>query len=52
VLCCAGEGSATAGGGKQLLDGEGRYHLVAIISHMGANTGCGHYVAHVKKDNK
>jgi ubiquitin carboxyl-terminal hydrolase 5/13 len=31
-------------------DGEGRYELFAIISHLGKNTGGGHYVAHVKKN--
>ena len=30
-------------------DGPGRYSLVGIISHMGSNTACGHYVAHIKK---
>lgn len=28
----------------------GRFELSAIISHMGASTGTGHYVAHVRKD--
>lgn len=27
----------------------GEYELVGFISHMGANTACGHYVCHVKK---
>ena len=35
-----------------VLDGPGEYELVGIISHMGANTGCGHYVAHVKKGGR
>jgi len=34
------------------LDGPGRYKLLGIISHMGSNTACGHYVAHVKKVNR
>ena len=25
---------------------------MAIISHMGSNTACGHYVCHVKKDGR
>lgn len=25
------------------------YELFAFVSHMGANTQCGHYVAHIKK---
>lgn len=35
---------------QELLDGPGKYELVAIVSHIGSNTACGHYVAHVKKD--
>ena len=27
-------------------DGPGKYTLVATVSHLGAHTGCGHYVAH------
>lgn len=34
---------------QSTLDGEGKYELVAIISHIGSQTACGHYVAHVKK---
>jgi ubiquitin carboxyl-terminal hydrolase 5/13 len=30
-------------------DGPGKYSLVGIISHMGSNTACGHYVAHIRK---
>jgi hypothetical protein len=33
----------------QVLDGPGHYRLMGIVSHMGSNTACGHYVAHVKK---
>ena len=35
-----------------LLRIQGKYRLLAIISHMGRNTECGHYVAHVKKEGK
>lgn len=28
---------------------KGNYELVGFISHMGKNTGCGHYVCHIKK---
>jgi len=35
-----------------LEDGQGKYTLVGIISHIGKNTGSGHYVAHLKKDGK
>jgi len=53
------QGNHTVGGpGKtveqklELEDGEGRYDMVAMISHIGKNTGSGHYVAHIKrKDN-
>jgi ubiquitin carboxyl-terminal hydrolase 5/13 len=33
----------------EIIDGKGEYELFGVVSHMGANTGCGHYVAHVKK---
>lgn len=33
-------------------DGGGKYELFGIISHLGKNTGGGHYVAHVKKNGK
>jgi len=33
-------------------DPKGRYRLKAIISHMGSNTGCGHYVCHIRKDGR
>lgn len=40
-----------AGNGSQVRvqDGEGNYKLVGFISHMGANTACGHYVCHLLK---
>lgn len=45
----AGAPAGGAGAGAApLLDGPGRYELEAIISHMGQNTACGHYVCHVK----
>ena len=33
-------------------DGPGVYDLVGFISHIGKNTGSGHYVCHIKKDGK
>ncbi|CAM4904693.1 unnamed protein product [Rotaria socialis] len=33
-------------------DGSAKYHLVAFISHIGNNTSCGHYVAHIHKDGR
>lgn len=35
-----------------LEDGQGRYALTGLVSHIGKNTGSGHYVAHLKKDEK
>ena len=37
-----------ASGATPLLDGPGKYELAGIISHMGANTACGHYVCHIR----
>jgi ubiquitin carboxyl-terminal hydrolase 5/13 len=34
------------------LNADGRYTLVAVISHLGANTSFGHYVCHVKRDGQ
>uniref|UniRef100_A0AC34RNK7 Ubiquitin carboxyl-terminal hydrolase n=1 Tax=Panagrolaimus sp. JU765 TaxID=591449 RepID=A0AC34RNK7_9BILA len=36
---------------KQCRNGPGKYHLKAIISHMGSSPHTGHYVAHIKRDN-
>lgn len=33
-------------------DGPGSYTLRAMISHLGKNTSCGHYVCHIKKNEK
>lgn len=33
-------------------DGCGKYELKAFVSHIGANTQCGHYVCHIKKDGR
>lgn len=33
-------------------DGKGLYEMVAIISHLGKDTGHGHYVSHVKRNGK
>ena len=32
-----------------MVDGPGRYTLSGIVSHVGKNTTCGHYVAHLRK---
>lgn len=31
-------------------DKKGKYELIGIVCHIGANSNCGHYVSHVKKD--
>ena len=43
--------SATRAGGSAGDGLGGRYRLVAIVSHLGKNTGCGHYVAHVRRSD-
>ncbi|KAK9805947.1 hypothetical protein WJX73_007684 [Symbiochloris irregularis] len=35
-----------------LNDGPGKYELMGLISHMGSNLGCGHYVCHMKKQGR
>ena len=47
----AGASSASTSS-TPLEDGEGNYNLVGLVSHIGKNTGSGHYVAHLKKDGK
>jgi ubiquitin carboxyl-terminal hydrolase 5/13 len=32
--------------------GKGDYSLVGFVSHIGRDTGCGHYVAHIKKEGQ
>ena len=49
----AASGSSSASTSTPTLeDGDGKYNLVGLISHIGKNTGSGHYVAHLKKDGK
>ena len=45
-------GNSTPKPTSPLEDGDGKYNLVGLISHIGKNTGSGHYVAHLKKDGK
>ncbi|KAL8506022.1 hypothetical protein ACS0TY_017035 [Phlomoides rotata] len=33
-----------------LPDGQGRYRLIGLVSHIGTSTHCGHYVAHIYKN--
>lgn len=35
-----------------LPDGQGRYRLLGLVSHIGTSTHCGHYVAHIHKDGR
>ena len=44
-----GEGGAAAAAPE---DGPGRYELVGFISHIGSNTACGHYVAHIRRGGR
>ncbi|VDM84142.1 unnamed protein product [Strongylus vulgaris] len=37
---------------REFSDGSGKYRLVAFISHMGSSPHSGHYVVHVKKDDR
>eukprot|EP01026_Neomeris_dumetosa_P037322 TRINITY_DN3020_c0_g1_i1.p1 TRINITY_DN3020_c0_g1~~TRINITY_DN3020_c0_g1_i1.p1 ORF type:complete len:892 (-),score=138.68 TRINITY_DN3020_c0_g1_i1:1653-3944(-) len=37
---------------SKFLDGSAQYQLLGFVSHIGANTACGHYVAHVKKGDR
>ena len=46
------ESMPSAGPALPLDDGEGKYTMVGMISHIGKHTGSGHYVAHLKRDDK
>lgn len=35
-----------------LPDGGGKYRLMGIVSHIGTSTHCGHYVAHIHKEER
>lgn len=37
---------------QALEDGPGKYKLTGFVSHMGANTACGHYVCHLFKEGR
>ena len=60
VAQALGEGGGGGGGGgggdggdePPANDGPGQYELLGIISHMGSNTSCGHYVCHIKKEGR
>ncbi|CAJ0956684.1 unnamed protein product, partial [Mesorhabditis belari] len=42
----------TSTGVNQMRDGNGKYHLVGFISHMGSSPHSGHYVAHLLRGNR
>jgi ubiquitin carboxyl-terminal hydrolase 5/13 len=48
----AGAVQPAAGESAGFSDGAGVYELFAIISHIGADTGSGHYVCHIKKNGQ
>jgi ubiquitin carboxyl-terminal hydrolase 5/13 len=48
----SGGGPASSNSKIPLEDGDGKYTMVGMISHIGKNTGSGHYVAHLKHDGK
>ena len=37
---------------RRCRDGSGKYQLIAFISHIGNHPSSGHYVAHIRKDNR
>uniref|UniRef100_A0A7R9Y9N6 Ubiquitin carboxyl-terminal hydrolase n=1 Tax=Pinguiococcus pyrenoidosus TaxID=172671 RepID=A0A7R9Y9N6_9STRA len=44
------EAPAASGSAEpEVEDGPGQYKLVGFLSHIGKNTSCGHYVAHIEK---
>ncbi|XP_030746487.1 ubiquitin carboxyl-terminal hydrolase 5 isoform X1 [Sitophilus oryzae] len=44
--------AATASHRPKFRDGNGKYKLIAFISHMGTSTMVGHYVAHIQKEGQ
>lgn len=49
------EPAASSGSGDAVVEEDNkpaRYHLSSFISHKGTSVHCGHYVAHLKKDDK
>lgn len=47
-----GSGAASGSDSIQHLDGEPKYEIVGFASHLGSNTSCGHYVAHIRKEGR
>lgn len=44
--------TSTSSSAPPLDDGEGKYAMVGMVSHIGIHTGSGHYVAHLKRGEK
>jgi ubiquitin carboxyl-terminal hydrolase 5/13 len=44
--------STSTGPTFALDDGEGKYTMIGMVSHIGKHTGSGHYVAHLKRNGK
>ena len=44
--------AADSASNVELDDGPGKYKMAGMVSHIGKNTGSGHYVAHIKRDGK
>eukprot|EP00668_Euglena_longa_P000714 GGOE01000863.1.p1 GENE.GGOE01000863.1~~GGOE01000863.1.p1 ORF type:complete len:816 (+),score=202.42 GGOE01000863.1:65-2449(+) len=51
-LCAPATATATQETSTPAMEAKGHYRLLGFISHLGKNTGCGHYVVHLKKDGK
>ncbi|KAL6553441.1 ubiquitin-specific protease ubp14 [Orobanche gracilis] len=45
-------GNAVDAAQSALPDGQGRYRLMGLVSHIGTSTHCGHYVAHIFKNGR
>lgn len=39
-------------GAPMMIDGNPKYEILGFASHLGSNTSCGHYVAHIKKESR
>eukprot|EP00485_Elphidium_margaritaceum_P002650 CAMPEP_0202695638 /NCGR_PEP_ID=MMETSP1385-20130828/9188_1 /ASSEMBLY_ACC=CAM_ASM_000861 /TAXON_ID=933848 /ORGANISM="Elphidium margaritaceum" /LENGTH=856 /DNA_ID=CAMNT_0049351707 /DNA_START=23 /DNA_END=2590 /DNA_ORIENTATION=+ len=52
VAAIKNEQTAAKSEQKNITDGKAQYELMAIVSHLGKQTAHGHYVAHIKKDDK
>lgn len=44
--------AASSSAQKPYRDGDGKYRLIAFISHMGSSSQVGHYVCHILKNDQ